>query len=73
MRPSIHAHALYYCYCFSNRNILRIEVVTKETNSSYSNNINAQFSHIICTERSYSFLTSAAMKGIPMRGMSKLS
>jgi hypothetical protein len=49
-----------------------IDVINRETNSLYSTNIKIQLSYLICTERSCSFLTSAAIMGVQMGEMSKL-
>jgi hypothetical protein len=48
------------------------EVITEETNSLHGTNIKPQFSHLIYTGRSCSFLTSAAITGVQMEEMSKL-
>jgi hypothetical protein len=63
MRPSRYIHVLV------NQSTVRIEVITKETNGT---NIRTQFSHIICTGCSCSFLASAAVVGVQMGEISKL-
>jgi hypothetical protein len=71
MKPSTYVHALFQGYCYS-QSTIRIEVITKEANPLHGTNIKTQFSHIIYTGWSCSFLTSALMMGVQMGEMSKL-
>jgi hypothetical protein len=72
MRPSTYVHVLFHGYCCSNQMTIRIEVITKATNSLYGTNIKIIFSHIICAGRSCSFLMYASIIGDQMGEMSKL-
>jgi hypothetical protein len=47
MRPSNYIHALFHGYCCQNYSSIRIEVISKETNSLYGTNITTQFSNLI--------------------------
>jgi hypothetical protein len=73
MRPSTRVHALFRGYCCYNQITIRIEVITKEPNSLCGTNIKTQFSHVIYTGRSCSFLTSAVITGVQMGEMPKLA
>jgi hypothetical protein len=72
MRPSTYVHALFHGYCCYDQSSVRIDVITKDTNSLYGTNLKTQFSHIIDAEQSCSFLTSAAIMEVQVGEMSKL-
>jgi hypothetical protein len=52
---------------------IRIEVITKQTNSLYGTTIKTKFSHIIYTGRSGNFQASPAILGVQIREKSKMS
>jgi hypothetical protein len=57
LRPSTYVNALFHGYHCYNQSTIRIEVIYKETNGT---NMKTQFSHIIYTGCSCSFLDFAA-------------
>jgi hypothetical protein len=45
MRLSTYVHAQFHGYCCFNQDIIRIEVITRETNSVYHQHKNTIFAH----------------------------
>jgi hypothetical protein len=65
MRHSTYVRALF-------QRTVRIEVITKETNSLCRTNIKTEISHLIYTGWNCNFLTSTAIMEVQMGEMSKL-